>query len=122
MSILATELSPGNRTSRGSDCGGFAIVEGHDVHSESHENIFNSLMTHRFYKFEVSAYSFFALDAFAFDGEGKSRKDTLCVLYNREQLQTREALAQGKDNAAAPGPEHGTLGNQLGPNKNGSRC
>lgn len=83
---------------------------------------FSILMTHRFYKFEVSAYSFFALDAFAFDGEGKSRKDTLCVLYNREQLQTREALAQGKDNAAAPGPEHGTLGNQLGPNKNGSRC
>jgi len=53
---------------------------------------FSILMTHRFYKFEVSAYSFFALDAFAFDGEGKSRKDTLCVLYNREQLQTRKLL------------------------------
>jgi hypothetical protein len=61
------------------------------------------------------------LAAHGTDETGESSEDTIGVLMKRSssrfQLATR--LAGGNGNAIGTWPEHGILGTQLGPNKNG---
>jgi hypothetical protein len=57
------------------------------------------------------------------DEGGKSAQDTLRVVIHRSSSRYKSAtrIAGDKENAIGAWPEHGILGTQLGPNKNGRK-
>lgn len=54
------------------------------------------------------------------DAEGMSAEDAIQVLLGTDR-QSRKRAERDQDNALEPWPEHGLLGTQLGPNKNGRK-
>ncbi len=56
----------------------------------------------------------------AVDAQGKSGKDEIRALFGFDRP-TRQRAERDQDNALEAWPEHGLLGTQLGPNKNGRK-
>jgi len=59
------------------------------------------------------------LGIWAEDADGRTAEDTVRVLVGNTTGTSRERLERDQDNALPAWPEHGLLGTQLGPNKNG---
>ena len=55
------------------------------------------------------------------DVAGQTAEDSICVLIGNSAAQDRERFDRDQDNAIPAWIEHGLLGTQLGPNKNGRK-
>jgi hypothetical protein len=63
----------------------------------------------------------YTLRIWAEDADGRTAEDTVRVLAGNTTGTSRERLERDQDNALPAWPEHGLLGTQLGPNKNGRK-
>jgi Icc protein len=63
----------------------------------------------------------YTLRIWAEDADGQTAEDTVRVLVGNTTGPARGRLEQDQDNALPAWPEHGLLGTQLGPNKNGRK-
>ncbi len=63
----------------------------------------------------------YVLRVWAEDADGKTAEDTIRVLLGTTSPVLKERLSRDQDNALQAWPEHGLLGTQLGPNKNGKK-
>ena len=61
------------------------------------------------------------LRIWAEDADGRTAEDTVRVLVGNTTGISRERLEGDQDNALPAWPDHGLLGTQLGPNKNGRK-
>ena len=55
------------------------------------------------------------------DVNGKTAEDSICVLVGTAAVPPRKRFERDQDNALSAWAEHGLLGTQLGPNKNGKK-
>jgi len=63
----------------------------------------------------------YTLRIWAEDADGRTAEDTVRVLVGNTTGISRERLEGDQDNALPAWPDHGLLGTQLGPNKNGRK-
>jgi len=63
----------------------------------------------------------YPLHVWAEDADGKTDKYAIRVLLGTTSNVLQERLSRDQDNALQAWPEHGWLGTQLGPNKNGKK-
>ena len=63
----------------------------------------------------------YTLRIWAEDADGQTAEDTVRVLVGNTTGTSRERSERDQDNALPAWPEHGLLGTQLGPNKNGRK-
>ncbi len=63
----------------------------------------------------------YSLQVRAEDADGGTAEDAIRVLLGAATVPLKERFARDQDNALGAWPEHGLLGTQLGPNKNGRK-
>lgn len=63
----------------------------------------------------------YPLRVWAEDADGRKAQDTIRILLGAADSSEKQRQERDQDNALAAWPEHGLLGTQLGPNKNGKK-